>query len=147
MNTLPNLNKPKYFREGLTTKVRLKKLTDTIIKETESNVKALLHASRDALRNHKEDTTKISLSCNCPWYCEAFGIMRTLEFLRYGRLASSNLSAVEHGFSDEPRQNLRWWFCELEKQVLEEEGFRGNKECDYCLNKYGKDDSGRRKFS
>ena len=108
----------------------------------EVEIKFMLHAHRDTLRNLPEkygDSKKKSFNCNEGFYGEAFGIMRGLEVLGYGYFGSNNLDAIKEGSSECPSHNLKWWFDEIQNEVLEEEGFNGNNKCDYCHAVYGKD--------
>ncbi len=97
----------------------------------ELEVKMMLHAHRDCLRNRGRDTTKISFDINDGYYGEAFGIMRALAVLGYG----NTFGAIN---VDKPG-NLKFWFTKLCDQVLAEENFGGNNECDHCLERYRKD--------
>lgn len=109
----------------------------------EAEVKMMLHAHRDCLRNRflhngaKHDPKHIRFVIDDGYFGEAFGIMRTLQVLNYGFFGAVNTPTE---FT-----NLRWWFAQLEQEVLREENFGGSGECDWCLNHYGKDDAGRRK--
>jgi hypothetical protein len=109
-----------------------KKLSDKQRKAVEMEVKLMLHAHRDALRNRwRFDLSEIDPKQTCwdiqdGYYGEAFGIMR-------------GLAALGYGHSDD----LRAWFNMLLSEVAAEENFHGNHECDFCLNYYGKDDAGR----
>jgi hypothetical protein len=126
---------------------RLKKIDSTLKDTVEGEIKAILHACRDCLRNQgRLDTSKVSFSANDGYYGEAFGIMRGLQILGYGYFGSSNLSAEVEAKSQyrmgnvtSPEQNLKWWFSNLEQEVLEEEGFKSDHRCEYCLAKYRKD--------
>lgn len=109
---------------------RYKKITDKQIQKVEAEVKMMLHASRDCLRNQGADTTVVPFNSNDGYYGEAFGILRGLMVLGYGYFGADNV--------DDP-YNLKFWFSKLEAEVLKEENFRSNHECDYCLEKYGKD--------
>jgi len=124
-----------------------------------AEVKMMLHAHRDTLRNMYKwdkkmgkksyDPKEVSFRCNEGFHGEAFGIMRGLEVLGYGYFGPCNRHALEMPYWDKsagdkkvtvPEHNLKWWFTKLESAVLEEENFKGNHQCDWCLNKYGKDD-------
>lgn len=126
---------------------RLKKIPPALKNDVEGEIKALLHACRDCLRNQgRLDTSKVSFSANDGYYGEAFGVMRGLQILRYGYFGSSNLDAVVEARSHyqisnvtSPEQNLKWWFSNIEKEVLKEEGFKTDQRCEYCLKKYRKD--------
>lgn len=106
-----------------------------------ANVKALLHASRDCMRNQDKDTIRTAWNINDGYYGEAFGIMRSLVMFGNGYFGASNMDAVEERRLDDPHLNVKWWFSQLEKQVLAEEGFNGDHRCDYCRTKYYKDDN------
>ena len=58
--------------------------------------------------------------------------MRGLALLGYGTI-NGPINIDSYG-------NLRYWFCNLEKEVLAEENFEGSGDCDYCFERYGKDD-------
>lgn len=131
-------------------KKMLKKIPSEMKDAIEGEVKAILHAGRDCLRNQGRDTAQISFDAREGYYGEAFGIFRCLQILGYGYYGSCNLdglteqspnhirsSAVRNVTSKE--QNLMWWSAQLRDQVLEEEGFGGNNRCEYCLEKYHKD--------
>lgn len=113
---------------------RYKKLTDKQIQKVEAEVKMMLHASRDCLRNQGHDATLISFDSNDGYFGEAFGILRDLMALGYGYFGADNVQD-----KDDPYRNLKFWFSSLEAEVLKEENFQGTHECDYCLEKYGKD--------
>lgn len=101
----------------------------------EAEVKTMLHAHRDCLRNMGVDTAKVQFDARDGHYGEAFGVMRALVALGYGHFGDDNI--------DEPG-NVKFWFRELEKQVLVEEGFGGDGRCAWCLERYGKDDASMR---
>lgn len=113
------------------------------MEQVEKKVKALLHASRDTLRNFDKDTSKITFDCTNGYYSEAFGVMVGLQILGYGSLSSCNFDGYEDSvtknFAKQREHNLRWWFSQLEKQVLEEENYRGDGHCDYCIKHFYKD--------
>ena len=111
-----------------------KTLTKKIIEEVEKEIKGLLHNSRDSLRTKGDDTTQIAFSVKDDYYAEAFGIMRGLRLLGYGYLGSDN---IPDDFQD--RFNLKWWFSQLEQEVLEEENWGGSNLCDVCFEKFGRD--------
>lgn len=106
-------------------------LQGRVIKNIENEVKNLLHASRDCLRSKGVDTTQITFSVQDGYYGEAFGVMRCLQVMGVGSFGSDN--------TPEKRSNLKWWFRQLEAEVLKEENFQGSNECDHCLERYGKD--------
>ena len=109
-------------------------LTKQQIQTVEAEVKMLLHAARDAMRNRGIDTTQTAFVANEGFYGEAFGIMRGLQAIGFGDLDGSINTPQK-------RENLRWWFADLESQVLEEEHFGGSGKCQYCFHRYGKDDA------
>ena len=100
----------------------------------EAEVKLMLHASRDCLRNQGKDTTKIRFDCRDGYYGEALGVLRGLKVLGYGDFGSDNVPNSIH-----PIWNLKWWFCQLEDRTLKEENYGSNNECDHCLYTFGKD--------
>lgn len=128
--------------------IKLKPLTAQMIGVISSEIKAMLHASRDCLRNryiidkttNQKDPRTFRFDVSDGYYGEAFGMMRTLQALGYGELRSVNLDGTHYNY-EQPEQNLRWWFAQLEDEVLEEEHFGGSGVCTYCKAKYGKDDS------
>lgn len=107
------------------------------IEAIEAEVKMMLHASRDCYRNQGKDSKKYPFWVNDGYYGEAAGIFRTLQIFGYGKFDAVNIPAE--------RTNLSWWFAELQQEVLKEENFDGNGQCDHCVQKYGKDDAGRRR--
>lgn len=113
-----------------------KKLDQKQIEAIEAEVKLMLHASRDCLRNQKENTSKIKYLIYDAYYSEAFGVMRALVALGHGSMSGES-KVNDHYF------NLNLWFQRLKEQVLEEESFHGNQECDFCVEHYGKDGAGR----
>lgn len=128
---------PKYC--DINRKRKCKKIPESLMVKVEGEIKSLLHAHRDTLRNLKDDTTKLSFRCNEGFYGEAFGIMRGLSILGFGYFGSCNLDGIKEGH-EQKEQNLKWWFNELEHQVLEEEGFYNKTHrCEHCLAKYHKD--------
>lgn len=117
-----------------------RRLSEKLRREIGAEIKMMLHCSRDTLRNQGVDTTKVPWDVTEGFYGEAFGVMRGLEVLNYGYFGPDNLSATEDDASDpEPRHNLKWWFSQLSNEVLQEEGWKGDNQCDWCLEKYGKD--------
>lgn len=97
-----------------------------------NTIKSLLHASRDCYRNQGLDTTKMTFDCRDGYYSETFGMLRTLDLLGYGTINQ----AIN---TPQNQTNLRWWLSELEKEVLNEEGYGSNNQCDHCFNKWRKD--------
>lgn len=110
------------------------RLSDEQEKKIENEIRMMLHAHRDCLRNRGIDTTKVSFDVRDGYYGEAFGILRSLRVLGYGYFGPINIPNEVYG-----KSNLSWWMRTMEEQVLEEEGFQGNNKCDYCLDKYRKD--------
>lgn len=98
------------------------------------------HAACNAIaemnnRRWRMDPKKVTFSVNDGWYGEAFGVLRGLELLGYGALS---------GVREETYHNLKWWFRQLEEQVLHEDGFHdGTHRCDLCVKAWGKDGAGR----
>ena len=134
------------------TKKRLKWIPDSLRKAVAGEIKALLHSHRDCLRNRGMDTVRIPVDVRDGYYGEAFGIIRCLFIQGYGYLGSSNLSAKQeaaHAYNvtnvTQDIQNLRWWFSQMEKEVLAEENWGpygdGSHRCEYCLKRYKKDDA------
>ena len=115
-----------------------------------NEIKMMLHAHRDCLRNQRVDTRKTRMDARDGYYGEAFGVIRALAVLDYGYLGSGNLDGQqEHSTGPrptrkdpdyvEPRHNLNWWFNQVENEVLEEEGYYdGSYYCPRCERKYGK---------
>jgi hypothetical protein len=121
---------------------KIKEIPLTLKLKIEGEVKALLHAHRDTLRNRR-DTRETRFDCSDGYYGEAFGIMRGLAIMGYGFFGSVNLDGVADsydGLASQKEHNLRWWFSQLEEEVLEEEGFYTDGRCEYCLENYKKDD-------
>lgn len=114
------------------TKLKYKTLTPKQESELVAEIKMMLHASRDCLRNQGCDTTKVRFDAADGYYGEAFGIARALHVLGYGTyLLANNIPAEKY--------NLKWWFDQICDEVLQEEGWDGNNQCDYCYEKYLKD--------
>jgi hypothetical protein len=134
--------KPCYYSEAQKhPRRRFRRMPPELIDRIEAEVKAVLHDSRDALRNRREDTTKLPWNANDSWYAEAFGVMRGLALLHYGYTGGPvNLDGLRHGKgATQPQQNLKWWFEQLTDEVLAEEGFGKDNKCAYCLKRFGKD--------
>lgn len=106
-------------------------LTEAEWEAIKQEIKMMLHASRDCLRNQGVDTTIVRFDCRDGYYGEAFGIIRTLHVLGYGDYT---------GAANRPeiRTNLRWWLREIEEEVLAEEGFGTTNFCSHCFKRYGK---------
>lgn len=124
-NVKSTMNEAKMIRNfQCLSKLSFKKQTKII-----NEIKMMLHAHRDCLRNQKQDTLKIRFDCRDGYYGEAFGVLRGLHILGHGKFGAIN----------DP-ETLNYLMAELEDEVLEEENFTSTHECDYCFNKYGKDD-------
>lgn len=103
-------------------------LSDDNKSDFEANIKTLLHESRDALRLKGVDTTRVPFDCREGYYSEAFGMLRALVLLDLGKFGAVNIEG-----------NVDYWFYELQKQVLKEEGFGGDNRCNRCFEMYGHD--------
>ena len=103
----------------------------------EGEIMALLHASRDSMRNKGEDTRSTPFNVNNAYYGEAYGVLRGMAVLGYGYFGAANVPAP----NNDPRVNFNYWIAKLELQVLDDEGFNSDHKCAYCSNRYGKDDS------
>lgn len=113
-----------------------KKLSKEDEERIVKDVKMLLHASRDCLRNQGVDTTKVRFDYFDSYYSEAFGVFRCLGNLNYGTIYRAD------NFPSE-KTNFKWWLDQLRNEVLQEENFKTTHECDYCLKHFGKDGAGR----
>lgn len=106
-------------------------------RDVAAEIKMLLHAQRDAMRNLGEDTTKVKWCCAahaCGTYdAETFGILRALKVMGMGEIHPTLHETT----------SLDTWREELRCEVLEEEHFGGSNECDFCLDHWGKDGAGR----
>jgi len=122
-----------YYYHGQRVGPKLK-LNEQHIQAVEAEVKMILHAHRDCLRNQGKNSWKIPFDCRDGYYGEAFGVFRALAALGIGNLTQ----AVNH---PEEKSNLMWWFAQLKDQVLKEENFGGSGECKHCRERYGKDDA------
>lgn len=117
-------------------------MPQAMIDSVEATVKALLHASRDCLRNQGVDTTRVRFDCRDGYYGEAFGIFRGLEILGYGYVSGPvNIGGKRDRGTELDEANFKWWFSNLEDEVLEEEGYNTDGTCRYCYDKHGKDDA------
>ena len=83
------------------TKKRLKKLPDDLIEKVEGEVKAILHAHRDALRNRGMDSIRIPWDVTCGYFGEAFGIFRALHIMGYGYHGARNRGPSPQGLERE----------------------------------------------
>ena len=111
-----------------------------LIDSVEATVKAMLHASRDCLRNQEVDTTQIHFDCRDGYYGEAFGIFRGLEILGYGYLSGPvNIGGKSDRGTEQDEGNFAWWFSNLQDEVLVEENHDTDGHCGHCYEKYHKD--------
>ena len=124
----------------------MKTLNDNLLNKIRSEVKILLHASRDCMRDQGIDTLNTRFSSIDSYYSEALGILRGLVLLDYGYFGSSNLDAITELKRNLTRkkpkrceQNFKWLMWRLEEEVLQEENFYSNHRCKFCLETYGKD--------
>jgi hypothetical protein len=111
-------------------------------------VKMMIAAHRDCLWSRWDtcahpqavDPTVWQCVVNEGYYGEAFGVMRALVALGYGYFGPDHTDAVMDGRSVVSEHNLKWWFNQLLKEYLDEEGFfdkSGSAEkCHILLNKY-----------
>lgn len=125
-----------------------KRLTKKTRAAVVNEVKMMFAAHRDCLWSrftecsHPQavDPTVWRCVANEGYYGEAFGIMRGLLALGYGYFGPDGTDAVEEGRSNIPEHNLKWWFNELSKEVLDEEGYFDKtcsaEKCHALLNKY-----------
>ena len=95
-----------------------KKMSNRLMKRIVDEVKMMLHASRDCMRNQGQNASKLTFSCKDAYYAETFGIMRGLALVKHGYLGSCNLDAVKEGKSTQPECNLRWWLQKIEEEVI-----------------------------
>lgn len=108
-----------------------KKLSPKNKEAVTNEIKLMLAAHRDTLWtrwtecSHPQavDPNKWQIVANEGFYGEAFGIARALVALGYGYFGSDNLSAVEEDRSDIPEHNIKWFFHQIQKEYLDEEGF------------------------
>ena len=130
---------------------RFKKLNPAQKEAIANEVKLMIAAHRDMLWTRWEmkwpdppekaiDPRKYQLCANDGYYGEAFGIMRGLCALGYGYFGSDNLDAIQDNRSDFPHHNLKWWFNQLMKEYLLEEGWYDKtctqERCIRLLNRY-----------
>jgi len=106
----------------------------------EVEIKRILHAQRDCMRNRQENTTVYKWCCSTQhacgtYYAETFGILRALQVMEMGTISKS----IHHS------DDLSTWREGLMDEVLKEENFGGSNECDYCLTTWGKDGAGRKR--
>jgi len=117
----------------------MKTLSKKDMASIKKEVKSLLHASRDCLRNRRVDTDIHAWHVNDSYYGEAFGVMRGLEALGYGYFGPGNVDGVADKKTKIHEQNLTWWFDQLGNEVLKEEHFGDpTKKCPKCKKKYGR---------
>jgi len=101
---------------------KFKKISDKLRIDVETQVKSLLTSSRKYM---KYPPDKITYDVNHGDYAEAFGVMRGLSIMGYGDINF----AVN---TPEDQSNLRWWFNQMEREVLSETGYvdsRADKVC------------------
>lgn len=96
----------------------MKKLTDSIAKKASNEIIMLLLASRDCYINQERYVDKFDARDS--YYSEAFGVLRGLRILGFGYFGTNNLPAE--------RDNLKWWFGELQEEALGIEEKLGLKE-------------------
>jgi len=119
----------KAAKEWIESRMRLEPPED-LKAQVAAEIKSLLHAHRDCLRNIGVDTTRVRFDVRDGYYGEAFGMLRTMRLMGFGDWGPSNVPG-----------NLKHWLAELEKEVLEEENFGGSGVCEWCREKWGKDDA------
>lgn len=124
-----------------------KKLPLALFNAVKAEIKMILHAHRDCLRNrwlgdqsraryghpprwHAHDPRKVSFDATDGYYGEAFGMLRCLVLSGYGQYGPVNI-----------HDNVNAWFDTVKREVLAEEGFGSHGNCDHCMERYYKDDS------
>lgn len=116
----------KELRNSINHKILSKGEEETV----RNHIKLLLHAGYDCLRNRGEKPGA-KLTHTNEYYCEAFGIVASLEILNYNIM----------------KENVQWklkpWLYDIMDEVEKEENLEGSLECDFCLLRYGKDYAGR----
>ena len=125
-----------------------KKLTKKNKERISNEVRMMLCAHRDCLWTRFESCSHPQAVDPAVWRCvanegyygEAFGVMRGLVALGYGYFGPDGTDAVKDGRSNVPEHNLKWWFNELLKQTLDEEGYFDKtcspEKCKAMLDKY-----------
>lgn len=125
-----------------------KRLSKRHREKISNEVKLMLFAHRDCLWNRYQECSHPQAVDPAVWRCvasegyygEAFGIVRGLVALGYGYFGPDTADAVEDGRSNLPEHNLKWWFNQLLKEVLDEEGFFDKtcspEKCHEMLDKY-----------
>lgn len=109
-----------------------KKLPLDTYNAVKDEIKLMLHAGRDAMRNQGKDTSKRPFDHHDGgYYGEAWGVARSLVLLGY----------ASWGADCGGTPNVKQWFRQLEQEVLDEEGFGSHGNCDWCMERYRKDDS------
>jgi hypothetical protein len=113
-----------------------------------NEIKLMLAAHRDCLwtqwtecsHSKAVDPTVWQFICNEGYYGEAFGIARALVALGYGYFGSDTMNAVQENRSDHPEHNIKWWFQQIQREYLDEEGFFDKscsaERCSELLEKY-----------
>lgn len=151
------MNVKPYFYSNTDKYKKYKALPHHLKAKFEAEIKAMLHAHRDCLRNrsHSKDnynkyngySNQVPFDPADGYYGEAFGMLRALSVLGYGYFGSVNtpyksLDKSQHTWDQD--SNLCYWFNRLKEEVLEEENWKrygdGSGRCEYCLKKYRKDD-------
>lgn len=108
-----------------------KRLTQKNREAIINEIKLMLAAHRDCLWTRWEsyshaqvvDPHLVQIVCNEGYYGEAFGVVRSLAAIGYGYFGSDNMNAVQEGRSDVPEHNLKWFFSQIQKEYLDEEGY------------------------
>src|SRR6185369_575768 len=117
---------------------KCKKIPTALLVKAMTEIISLLHASRDGMRNIKKHDTKVvsfAMAGDGGYSAEAFGILRGLRLMGYGYFGSVNLDGLqERNGGVQQESNLKWWFAQLEQQVLQEEGFYDHTHlCAHCI--------------
>lgn len=87
------------------------KLTEKKKEVIKQRITLLLLAGLDYCVNTKQDET-MWFGLQNPYYCEAFGLLHTLEILGYGYFGPDNIKSV-----NDNKLNLNFWFNELKEEV------------------------------
>jgi len=124
-----------------------RKITAELSYKVEDMVRAMLHCSRDTMRNllrskhydmllclergqwerydpaelHKYHPEHLFGGPNDGDYSDAFGVFRGLSIAGYGYLGCVNESSRNSLGRDERKHNLRWWFEQIQHGVLHQE--------------------------
>jgi len=78
-------------------------------KELGEEIKLMLRANREMLVR-RGDATKYRFDARDGYYGEAFGILRALKILGFGKFGAVNVEGT-----------LQYWFAQLEDEVIQEE--------------------------